>query len=87
MSETTTENTKGGIGGVEGPRVHLDLARLTWQWNNEVPGRRRDVVVGACWSSSIEHGLVKTEGFLRGGDGVGRGVEEARDQRLMRRFV
>ena len=53
VSETTAENTKGGIGGVEGPRVHLDLARLAWHWNDEVPGRRRDVVVGAAASSMV----------------------------------
>ena len=87
MSETTAENTAGGTGGVEGRRVHLDLAGLARRRNDEVPGRRRDAAVGACWCSSTKHGLVKSEGFVRGGDGGGRGVEEARDQRLTRRFI
>ena len=87
MSETIVENTADGTGGVEGRRVHLNLAGLTQRRNDEVPSRRQDAVVGACWSSRIEHGLVKIEGFVQGGDGGGRGVEEARDQRLMRRFV
>ena len=87
MSETIAENTVGNTGGVEGQQVHLDLAELARHWNDEVPGQRRDTVVGACWSSSTEHGLVKTKGFVRGGDDGGRGVGEAQDQRLMRRFV
>ena len=40
MSETTVENTVGGTGGVEGRRVHLDLAGLARRRNDEVPGRR-----------------------------------------------
>ena len=58
-------------------------------WAHLAPERRssRSKMRRRCWSSSTEHGLVKTEGFVRGGDGGGRGVEEARDQRLMWRFV
>ena len=33
MSETTIENTVGSTGGVEGRRVHLDLAGLARRWN------------------------------------------------------
>ena len=33
VSEITAENTAGGIGDVEGRRVHLDLARLAQCWN------------------------------------------------------
>ena len=87
MSETIAENTDGNTGGVEGRQVHLDLDELARHWNDEVPGQRRDAIVGACWSSNTEHGLVKTEGFVQGGDDGGRGVEEAQDQRLMQRFV
>ena len=87
MSETIAENTVCNTGGVEGRQVHLDLAELARHWNDEVPGQRRDAIVGACWSSNTEHGLVKTEEFVRGGDSGGRRVEEARDHRLTRRFV
>ena len=79
VSETTAKNIAGSTGDVEGRWVHLDLAGLTQRRNDEVPGRRRDAVVGACWSSSTEHGIVKTEGFVQGGDDGGRGVKEARD--------
>ena len=48
VSETIAENTAGNIGGVEGQQVHLDLAELARHWNDEVPGQRRDTVVGAC---------------------------------------
>ena len=33
VSETTTENTAGDIGSVEGRGVHLDLAGLAWRQN------------------------------------------------------
>ena len=66
VSGTSAETTADCTGGKEGRRVHLDLARLARCRNDEVPGRRRDAVVGACcwWRSSTEHGSVKTKGFV-----------------------
>ena len=66
VSGTSAETTADATGGEEGRRVHLDLARLARCRNDEVPGRRRDAVVGACcwWRSSTEHGSVKTKGFV-----------------------
>lgn len=52
MSETAAEDSTGGAGGVEGGRVHLDLALLAGRGNHEAArsgievGRRRRGSIG-----------------------------------------
>ena len=65
MSETIVENTADGTGGVEGRRVHLNLAGLTQRLNDEVPSQRQDTVVGACGAAASSMVLSRSKDLCK----------------------
>lgn len=81
MSETAAEDPTEGTGGVEGRRVHLDpLAGLGGRSDKEIlpgedGGRGTRRFVGG--ESSV---------WIGAGHLIGGGIEEARDQGMLRRF-
>lgn len=86
VSETTAEDSTGSTSSVEGRRVHLDLlGGLGRSRDDETLGLRDGVDIGVeaggGGRGGVKH-LLEAKGF-----GGGRGVEEARDQRVTGGFL